>query len=319
MEDAYGRKIEYLRISITDSCNLNCTYCRPAGVFEAGTTEALGFGDVVKVVRAAASLGIKYVKVTGGEPLIRKDCPGLIQALKAVPGIEKVTLTTNGLLLADRLEALTAAGVDGINISLDTADRERYRILTGHDSLARVMAGICQALEGPVPIKVNCVAMKNFTDWHQIVLLAKTFPLDVRFIEMMPLGAGCSFETMDSRWLLKQMEAMYPGIEADTSVHGPGPARYYRIPGFKGAVGFISAVHKGFCGECNRIRVTWDGFLKPCLCYGEKTDLKPGLAAAGDETVKRVLKAGIWQKPEVHCFDRPEDVSERRGMREIGG
>ena len=322
MKDHFGRKIEYLRISITERCNLRCRYCMPEGSVCSGAETELTVDEILKVGAAAAALGIHSVKVTGGEPLVRKECGEIIQKLKGLPGIERVTLTTNGIFLPEQLGALRAAGVDGINISLDTVDRKNYRHLTGMDGIDRVMAGIRMAAQGPVPVKINCVSMKGDGDWQQVMLLAKELPVDVRFIEMMPLGAGKCFETEDHREVLEKIRAIYPGVQPDERIHGSGPAVYYRIPGFRGCIGFISAVHGPFCINCNRVRLTADGFLKPCLCYDTAADLKPLLrqeTEQGEKPLEKYMAEVIYHKPEAHCFETPEKVTESRKMAEIGG
>ena len=322
MKDHFGRKIEYLRISITERCNLRCRYCMPEGSVCSGAETELTVDEILKVGAAAAALGIHSVKVTGGEPLVRKECGEIIQKLKGLPGIERVTLTTNGIFLPEQLGALRAAGVDGINISLDTVDRKNYRHLTGMDGIDRVMAGIRMAAQGPVPVKINCVSMKGDGDWQQVMLLAKELPVDVRFIEMMPLGAGKCFETEDHREVLEKIRAIYPGVQPDERIHGSGPAVYYRIPGFRGCIGFISAVHGPFCKNCNRVRLTADGFLKPCLCYDTAADLKPLLrqeTEQGEKPLEKYMAEVIYHKPEAHCFETPEKVTESRKMAEIGG
>lgn len=318
MRDSYGRKIEYLRISITDRCNLSCRYCMPSG--RDSETDLLTRIEILRAVRAAACLGIKYIKVTGGEPLVRQDCVPLIRALKQIPGIEKVTLTTNGVLLADKLKALEDAGIDGINISLDGIDREKYRELTGRDAFDKVMKAIHLAGKSKIQTKINCVSIRGYTDWSRLVLLAEKFPVDVRFIEMMPLGLGKEFETMDNRELMEKIAEVYPEMVPDRRFHGPGPAVYYQIPGFKGSIGFINAIHGPFCSECNRIRMTSDGFLKTCLCYGGGVDLRPLLKNdCCQKALERLMAATIEKKPAAHCFDRPEQITESHWMGEIGG
>lgn len=322
MRDHSGRKIEYLRISITERCNLRCQYCMPAGSFPEAPDSQLSVDEILEIARAGAALGIKYIKVTGGEPLVRKECEVIVRKLKGIPGIEKVTLTTNGVLLAERFAALTAAGIDGINISLDTMDRENYHRLTGMDCFEDVLQGIRVASAGEIPVKINCVSMKGSGDWQQVMEIARELPVDVRFIEMMPLGAGKGFDTEDHRALRRKIEELYPGIQPDERIHGCGPAVYFKIPGFQGSIGFISAVHGPFCGKCNRIRLTADGFLKPCLCYDTALDLKPLLGHKKEETeekLKQRMAEVIYHKPEAHCFDTPEKVTEHRRMAEIGG
>ena len=224
---------------------------------------------------APAGLGVRFLKVTGGEPLVRRDCCQLVAALKAVPGIEKVTLTTNGVLLGQYLEDLQRAGIDAINVSLDTLDAGQYAAITGRDCLDQVKASIRRAVEAGIGVKINAVSLDLGEDnWRELVEIGREHPVDVRFIEMMPIGYGRKFPCVDHRSLLARMKACYPAMEPDGRRHGYGPAVYYRIPGFKGSVGFISAIHGKFCDSCNRVRLTSQGYLKTCLCYEDGVDLR---------------------------------------------
>ncbi|MDD3221786.1 MAG: GTP 3',8-cyclase MoaA [Clostridia bacterium] len=322
MQDAYGRKIEYLRISITERCNLRCQYCMPVDGASGGKEQLLRMDEILRVVQTGAKLGIRYIKVTGGEPLVRKDCVELIRGLKGIPGIEKVTLTTNGVLLKERLQELEAAGVDGINVSLDSMDEDSYYRLTGKDCLAQVLSGIKAAASTDIPVKINCVSIKGQKDWKQILLLAKELPVDVRFIEMMPLGLGKNFETEDHRGIFQQIKERYPEIKKEQRPRGAGPAVYYYIPEFRGCVGFISALHGSFCESCNRVRLTADGYLKTCLSYNEGADLAAVLRKQGDgqeKELEKVMSEAVFSKPKKHCFENPESVTEDRLMGQIGG
>ncbi len=322
MTDGYGRTIDYMRISITDRCNLRCSYCMPDGIRQVPMEEILTYEEIAAVCRAGAELGIRHIKITGGEPLVRKGCPELIGRLRQIPGIEAVTITTNGLLLAEQLDALREAGVSGINVSLDTLDRERYRNLTGFDGLSQVLAGIRAAVESGIPVKINAVSMEEnlHPGWRELAELARSMPVDVRFIEMMPIGLGRQFETVSHKTLLLEILAAYPGMEPDDRRHGFGPAVYYRIPGFSGSIGLISAIHGKFCGSCNRVRLTSTGFLKGCLCYEGGVDLRKILRnrQEGEELV-RAMEQVIRKKPDAHCFEEPEQITETKLMSGIGG
>ena len=249
MIDSFGRNIDYMRISITDRCNLRCRYCMPDGVEWLPMEDILSYEEIGRVCRAAARLGIRHLKITGGEPLVRKGCPELIGSLKNIPGIEAVTITTNGILLEQHLDRLKLAGVDGINVSLDTLDRRQFADLTGFDRLDQVLSGIRRAVDAGFKVKVNAVSLKLDRDqdgsygWERLAGLAREYPLDVRFIEMMPIGYGKQFETVDHQKLLEQMRQVFPDMEMDTAKHGFGPAVYYRVPGFQGSLGLISAIH----------------------------------------------------------------------------
>lgn len=350
MRDSFGRTIDYMRISIIDRCNLRCRYCMPDGVEKAPRREILSLEEIEAIVISAADLGIRHIKITGGEPLLRRDCCQLIRRLKMVPGIEKVTITTNGILLPRYLENLMLAEVDGINISLDTMDRDLYQNITGIDGLERVLKVIEQASKLPVPVKINAVSLdfeqmvkemgkpSNQSGWRNVAELARTYAVDVRFIEMMPIGYGRNFCTLNHEKLLEEMKNVYPLMEEDDRIHGFGPAVYYRIPGFMGSIGLISAIHGKFCGDCNRIRLTSRGYLKACLCYEDGADLREILRGGQEqerhyhwslkdnpekEAVQERLRAAISQvilyKPRAHCFEDLGQITESHNMIAIGG
>ncbi len=346
MKDLRGREIDYMRISITDRCNLRCRYCMPEGIESHPRWEILSLEEIEAAAACAAGLGIRHIKITGGEPLVRKDCCSLIKRVKEVKGIEKVTITTNGLLLRKYLPDLLEAGIDGINISLDTLNRQRYLALTGFDGLHEVMEAIKEVSALPIPVKINAVSLElggdqEEQDWRKLTGLAKEFPVDVRFIEMMPIGYGKQFKTINHKELLEAMKKVFPDMEEDKRQHGFGPAVYYKIPGFSGSIGFISAIHGKFCDSCNRIRLTSEGYLKPCLCYEEGVDLRrvlrDGAQFQGEtghyiwpyrdnpceeglqKRLRAVMKAAIEAKPAAHCFEKPEQITESHGMSSIGG
>ena len=315
-----------MRVSITDRCNLRCRDCMPEGVELLPMRSILTYEEIREICAAAVELGVRRLKVTGGEPLVRLGCPDLIRTLKSVPGVEQVTMTTNGVLLGEYLPALLEAGLDAVNISLDTLDRERYAAITGRDELARVLESVDEALASPLRVKLNAVLQKGVNDdeWLRLAELARDRALDVRFIELMPIGEGKRIEGLANPPLREELRRRYPALEEDASVHGNGPATYVRIPGWRGGVGFISAIHGRFCGECNRLRLTSRGGLKPCLCYGETTDLLPLLRGetAGEERASRLrsaLEKAIWNKPRQHCFEEPQNITETGRMARIGG
>lgn len=324
MKDSYGRTIDYMRISITDHCNLRCIYCRPKEEKIGPEEEILTLDEIKTIGEAAAELGIRKIKITGGEPLVRKDCPEVISTLKAADGIDQVTLTTNGVLLKKYLKDLISAGVDGINISLDTMVPARYRDITGCDAFESVFWAVSQAPKLPIPIKVNAVSMEwgdnQKQDWKGLAELARQYPVDVRFIEMMPLGYGKQFLGVSHEDLLEDMKQYYPEMCLDERKHGHGPAVYYRNPGFLGSIGFISAIHGKFCEQCNRVRLTARGYLKTCLCYEDGVDLRTILREKkGKEALIQAMAQAIERKPEAHCFEHPSGVTEEKNMSEIGG
>lgn len=321
MKDQYGRNIDYLRLSITDRCNLRCRYCMPEGCRWLPMEEILTMEELVAVTTVAAELGIRRVKVTGGEPLVRKGCPDLVAVLKAVPGIEQVTLTTNGVALAQHATALRKAGLDAVNVSLDTLDRATFRQIAGSDALGHVLKGLDAALEQELPVKVNAVLQKGVNEkhWPGLLELARGRNLDVRFIEMMPIGYGRGFQSISNDLLREQIEVTYGPLKPDNTVHGNGPAVYWRLPGFFGSVGFISAIHGKFCQSCNRVRLTSTGFLKGCLCYETGEDLRAPLRKGDLEEVRRRFRHLVFHKPQAHCFEELSQVTERREMSKIGG
>ena len=325
MDDQYGRKIDYMRISVTDRCNLRCRYCMPHGVELCGMADLLTLEEIVVTAQAAARLGIRYIKLTGGEPLIRRGLDDLVRMLKATDGIEQVTLTTNGTMLEKHLDRLAGAGLDAVNISLDTMDRRTYEELTGTDALGRVLAAIGAAVRTGLRTKINAVSVsRSGEEIRALVGLAKESPVDVRFIELMPIGYGKQFPGISHHELLPRLREMYPGLEPDQSFHGFGPAVYYRIPGYRGSVGLISAIHGKFCESCNRVRLTSTGFLKPCLCYDSGTDLRQILRAdlpSGEKEKKllETMRTVIYEKPKEHCFENEQEITEGSPMSAIGG
>lgn len=297
----------------------------PNGVDLISMKDILSFEEIVEVAKAAASIGISRLKVTGGEPLVRIGCADLIAQLKAVDGIEEVTLTTNGILLSKYLDDLLRAGTDAVNISLDTLDKEKYRAITGFDQLENVLQSIDDCLSRGVHLKINCVLQQGLNDdeWPDLIMLAKDNRLDVRFIEIMPIGQGALFNPISNDDILCRMMKRFPGIEEDDRKHGNGPAKYVSIPGFTGGVGFISALHGKFCSSCNRLRMTAVGELKPCLCFGDTIDLREILRSKDDperhQLLKDTLTKAIMSKPESHCFEDRSLITENKRMISIGG
>lgn len=320
MRDSYGREIDYMRISITDRCNLRCRYCMPDGVKWLPMGEILTFEEIELICREAVKLGITRFKITGGEPLVRRNCTELIRRIKSIPGVQQVTLTTNGVMLGEFLDELADAGLDAVNISLDTLDEERYEEITGFRELKSVMSAIESAVQKGFRVKINAVLQQGVNDdeWQQLAELAKKYPVDVRFIEMMPIGSGKESRRVSNDKLLQKISEIYPG-EPDESWHGNGPAVYYQIPEFQGSIGFISAIHGKFCDKCNRIRLTAVGEVKPCLCFGESISIREAVRQGDGEMVRMRLKEAIERKPEMHHFEKSAEVTEQKKMSQIGG
>lgn len=338
MKDLYSRDIDYVRISVTDRCNLRCIYCMPeGGIPKVKHEDILSFEEILHLSSILAAEGIRKIRITGGEPLVRKDLPNLIAGLKQIPGIEKVTMTSNGVLLRNVLPELISAGIDGINVSLDTLDKEKYKIITGNDCLEDVIYGIDACLAAAeFDLKINAVTMKGRTHEKDIISLAalsKVHSLSVRFIEMMPMGLGQKYPGYSQdeimRCLIKNFGT--PKIaELNRSENGTpagsGPAVYYAFDGFKGRIGFISPLTHEFCKNCNRLRLTSTGILKPCLNFGEGVDLRtPVRNNVSDEILSALIRKCILMKPEQHCFNRntagtdDEYNTEKHFMSYIGG
>lgn len=320
MKDQFQREIDYLRISITDRCNLRCQYCMPQDIELVSMRELLTYEELIEIVKVMAKLGIHYVKVTGGEPLVRKDCAELIKKLKEIEGIERVSLTTNGVLLKQYLPALLEAGLDAVNISLDTMNEDLFSQITRKNCGNQVKRAIQMACESGLQTKVNAVLMKGYNEsaWEDLILLAKDNPIDVRFIEMMPIGMGRKFETVSSELLLTDIQMKYPNLEKEKRRHGYGPAVYYKIPEFQGSIGLIGAIHGKFCASCNRVRLTSQGMLKPCLSYESQVDLK-SILRQHPEQLEETIERVIYRKPREHCFENLCEMTKSQGMSEIGG
>ena len=324
MKDIYGRTIDYMRISVTDRCNLRCRYCMPEDIPSVEHTDILSYEELLSICESAADLGICKFKITGGEPLVRKGCAGFIERLKQLPGVRQVTLTSNGLLLEPYLERLKEAGIDGINISLDTLDEKKYKEITGKTGVQTVLSAVRNSARMGLNTKVNCVVMKGINDDEILDLLeiGREDHVDIRFIEMMPIGFGTQFTGMNSDEIISLLRQTYPGIKKEEQIRGNGPARYLKIPGFSGAVGFIDAVHCKFCRQCNRIRLTSQGFLKPCLYYSRGIPLREKLRSGisrGD--LSQLIRQTVLDKPEGHRFSERDTDGEAdsRKMSQIGG
>ncbi len=332
MKDSFGRSLTYFRISVTDRCNLRCRYCMPEEGIEAiPHEEILRYGEIERVARIMAGEGASRLRLTGGEPLVRRNLPALAARLKALPGIGYLGLTTNGLLLAPQAAELCRAGVDGINLSLDTLDRERFAAITRRDALPKVWEGLQAALGQPFKnIKINCVLAPSSlkADWMGVVALAKEYPLDVRLIEWMPMAGEAPQNDVGIDTAKTAIEAVYGPLSPLEGDAGAGPALYFGAKGFTGRLGFIPAMSHQFCGGCNRLRLTASGHLKLCLFYGRGLPLKPLLrGGASDAEIAAAIRQAVQNKPEKHsgqvvsaqedpfaeAFDRP------CGMYRIGG
>jgi len=328
--DRFGRQHDYLRISLTDRCNLRCVYCMPAeGMEFLPHQNILRFEEIVEVVEVAASLGVRRLRLTGGEPLVRRDVERLVAMLAAIPGIEDIALTTNGVYLAQKAAALKAAGVTRVNISLDTMRPDRFAMVTRGGSLERVLEGLeASYAAGFSPIKLNVVLMKGVNDDEidDFLQLSMERPVHVRFIEYMPIGHdddGWREKYLPLSSVTRRAEALGLSPIKTEKIKGNGPSEDYRLPGAKGSIGLIHPVSEHFCGSCNRLRLTADGHLKPCLYWIDEWSVRPHL---GDrEALKALFFRALDGKPETHEMAQALEKQAQshtpttRRMSQIGG
>ena len=319
MIDQYNRKIEYLRLSVTDRCNLRCRYCMPeSGCNKLRHEDILTFEEILEVIEALAGLGIRKVRLTGGEPLLRKGIVELIRNIKAVDGIEQVMLTTNGVLLNSMMSDLISAGLDGINLSLDTLSPNTFEKITRRDLFDDVQSALRKLLNSNLIVKLNCVPIAGFNDdVIKIAELAHYNNIKVRFIELMPIGCAINFKGIPTSNIKAQIENIYGKLNPISPTELQGPARYYKINGFIGQIGFIDAIEHKFCKYCNRVRLTSNGLLRPCLNSDIYFDLKTFTRAQrGSKDTLRAFYEMIYQKPKEHQFEKFQNDDM---MYQIGG
>lgn len=326
LHDGHGRRIADLRVSVTDRCNFRCQYCMPAdGLPWLDRSEILSFEEIERLVRVFVDLGIEDVRLTGGEPLVRRDFPQLVAMLAAVEGIHDLSLTTNGYLLERDAAALVAAGIDRVNVSIDSLQRDRFFQLTRRDALPQVLAGLEAIGRHPevAPVKVNAVAMRGFTEQEvgRFTAFARSSAFQVRFIEFMPLDA-------DHAW---SPDSVLPGEELRATIAALHPleelprepsatARVFRFADGRGEVGFVNPVSEPFCADCNRVRLTAEGKLRTCLFSVNETDLRAPLReGAGDAELGEIIRAAVWRKELKHRVNEPGFRQPPRTMSAIGG
>jgi cyclic pyranopterin phosphate synthase len=324
--DGHGRLIQDVRVSVTDRCNFRCQYCMPAeGLPWLERSSVLTFEEIERLVTLLVAMGVHDVRLTGGEPLVRRDFPALAARLARIPGLQDLSVTTNGYLLGRDADALVAAGVHRFNVSIDSLQRDRFFALTRRDALPQVLEGIEKLAAHPQahPIKINAVAMRGFTEEEALPFarFAREYPYEVRFIEFMPLDA-------DRNWT---PDSVLSGAEIRAAVHAVYPleevprepsatARVYRFADGKGQLGFIDPVSDPFCGDCNRIRLTADGKLRTCLFSHNETDLRTPLRdGSSDAEVEAIIRAAVWKKELKHRVNEPGFVQPLRSMSAIGG
>jgi GTP 3',8-cyclase len=326
LRDGHGRLIGDVRISVTDRCNFRCQYCMPAdGLPWLERAEILRFEEIERVVRLLAGMGVRDVRLTGGEPLVRRDFPRLVGMLSAIEEVEDLSITTNGYLLERDAEALVAAGAKRFNVSVDSLQRDRFFEMTRRDALPQVLRGleILSRFPEAQPIKVNAVALRGFTEEEALPFarFAREHPFEVRFIEFMPLDA-------DRAW---SRDRVLTGDEVRAAIHATFPlepeprepsatARTYRFADGRGRIGFINPVSEPFCGDCNRIRLTADGRLRTCLFSLNETDLRTSMrAGATDADLEEIVRDAVWRKELKHHVNDPGFVQPERTMSAIGG
>jgi cyclic pyranopterin phosphate synthase len=324
--DNYHRHISYLRISLTDRCNLRCIYCMPPeGISLLDHREVLTLEEIERIASAAARMGISRIRITGGEPFVRKGVIKLAGDLLKLPGIEDVSLTTNGILLTEYAAALRSAGMRRINISLDTLDAEKYKRITRGGDIQRVLDGISAARrEGFSPIKINVVAMRGINDdeIEDFARLTIERPVHIRFIEFMPIDVATDWDensfisSSETREIISRIGTLNPVEHSGKS----GPAEMYRLDGAAGQLGFISPLSNHFCDTCNRMRLTADGKLRTCLFSDHEIDLKTFLrSGVSDQSLEQAIAEAIKSKPKGHTISEPSFKKCRRNMSAIGG
>lgn len=322
MNDLFGRNIHYLRISITDRCNLRCRYCMPEGVAMCTHDDVLRYEEFLRLARLFARLGITHMRVTGGEPLVRKHAPAFVAELKRIHGISTVSMTTNGILLPRYAEELKAAGLDSVNISLDTTDERLSEAITGcAGTVSAVREGIAAMKAVDIPVKLNAVLLRQTAETIADVASFAEEGIPVRFIELMPLGCGKdNLDGVSAAEALDWLRSAYSDLRETDKRPGVGPARYFESNLLRAPIGIIDAVSHSFCSECNRVRLTSTGALKPCLCFEEGAELGQMLrAGASDEDLLTAIRDTIRRKPQAHCFADPAQMTEHRLMSQIGG
>ncbi len=323
MKDLQGRYIDYVRISITDKCNLRCIYCMSEnGVSYLPHSFLLSFQEIVRVVECMTQLGVKTVRLTGGEPLARRGCLELVNMLHKIRRVEKVCMTTNGILLKGRMQEAKDAGLDSLNISLDTTDPGIYSKITRGGNVNDVLEAIDEAVDVGFRVEINVVPVcgVNEDDLENIAAFAKTMPVDVRFIELMPVGYGALLGYVSMDTVRRKIEEAFGPMKTDNNKHGAGPAVYYKPEDFIGSIGFIGAISHEFCDGCNRVRITPEGKLKLCLNHSVGLDLREMLrAGAGDNELIEAIKNSIQNKPINHGFSQNISDRETKRMNQIGG
>lgn len=325
IRDKYERLIDYLRISITDRCNLRCVYCMPSeGIRTISHREILSYEEIIRVVRIAADFGVRRIRITGGEPLTRRNLPYLISSINQIKGIEDISLTTNGQLLSQYIHQLALAGLKRVNISLDSLDPDRYRTITRGGDIGRVLGGIEETERiGLLPIKINMVPVRGFNDdeIENFARMSIITPYHIRFIEFMPIGAK-EFWSIERYMPADEIRERVSSVAplAPVKLEKSGPAKYFKFTGAKGVIGFISPISNHFCSSCNRLRLTSEGKIRPCLFSETEIDLKSAMRrGATDDEIARLLKLSADIKPSGHNIKDGEVSEYLKPISKIGG
>ena len=317
MVDRYGRTIDYMRISVTERCNYRCFYCMPYGYSDEGKEKNLSSFEIIGVVEAAVKLGVKKIRITGGEPLVRGDIEDILCGISQVEGVQELCITTNGSTLYERADLLKRCGVHRINVSLDTLREERFERITRGGSYARVWKGIEKALELGIEVRINTVMVEGINDdeIEDIADITMRYPIDVRYIELMPIGEGRKYRGVSQERIRGRLAKEYRLVNSGSR---EGASEYYTLEGALGRIGFINPMTNCFCNECNRIRVTAKGDLKQCLNRKSTANLRESLAM-GNREVEKILREEIYNKPEKHLFNEENEYEEAVNMNKIGG
>jgi cyclic pyranopterin phosphate synthase len=325
MIDSYGRRLHYLRVSLTDACNLRCVYCMPEEIAFRPAASLMQDDEILTLVRVAARLGVDKIRLTGGEPTVRRGIVPLVRAITAMPGIRKVVMTTNGVRLDELARPLKEAGLSQVNISIDSLDPVKFRQITRRDVIEDVWQGIAAAeAAGLAPVKLNCVVTRGFNDDEAPAMAALTLdhPWDIRFIELMPLGSVADFQqeqVVPSAETKARIEAALGPLAPVPGHNGHDPARPFRLASAQGQIGFISSVTEPFCEGCNRLRLTADGRLRLCLLRDDEADLLGPLRAGATEAeLARIMAEAAFRKPWGHRLEE-NDIARSREMSQIGG
>lgn len=313
MRDNFGRDINYLRISLTDNCNLRCIYCTPEKLSQK-KEEKLLFEDLQKIIRVAKDIGIKKIRLTGGEPLLRKDLCEIIKEIKKSE-IDEIYITTNGILLEEKIKDLKEVGLMGINVSLDTLDENIFNEITRGGDIKKVINGIKKSISLGLKVKINSVIIKGINEdsIYQLAELTKSNKIDVRYIELMPIGEGKKYQGLNNNEILKRLENKF-GLKEYFEINGV--TEYHKLKNSQGRIGFISPINNCFCKDCNKIRITSSGEIKRCLNEEGRINLKN---INTEIEIKELLKNEIKNKPEKHLFGEKKEFIEKKNMNEIGG